>query len=759
MTYITKPKLWADLETRNVLDINNALYNATAEVIMFIYAFGDGPVKVWCPLEKVLPDDLAVALREPDSFHWLWMNGRKFDTDVLAHRGLVNIAPAAQTDVGEVATCYGYPAGLARLCVALGLPEDEAKDKRGKALIDFFCSPIHQLTKRNIKKDAPYTWEDVQEAQRIATENGEEFADPADWPVLWSMFVAYGKSDVVSMRTAHGMLPTFNETEKEHLLRCLNHQMNAQGICIDVEYVRRMAHLIPLVKEEAHSYIKARTGGIKATQVQKFKEWMQKELPDRDIPGTGKDIIERLVKEGDLKPNVEDVLKVCGASKSSSIAKYGVMTEQLHPYTNRLYWYIGIRKASTTGRYGAIGGVQVHNFPRPKIKPWLINAMIQAVMSERTPSNLLKNAPSMLRASLVPDPGDVFTNCDLSSIEGCTLAWLADFEEQINDYATGVNAYFNNGPMFGLTYQKCAEYKESEDPAEYNQYMLCKVSELSMLYMGGVSALVGMGRNYGMNMASVAQMVLDKDLMPDELLQQGVRCYNFIRLTSRGRRTVDACRLTPDQWVALDAVKRAWRERHSGITRFWADIQRGLMMAWNNPGEAFTIGRDGCIGMQFDNNMFGIQLPSGRVLTYLDGRIGGMSDAKKKTDEEIAKMSDTELMEYDEDSTDDRPVLLYTAFDSNGNPFNRPQVAHAGVICNNINQGTAASVLDEGIIAAWREGWKVRLHIHDQLLTSNKRGDPRYSPKNLEALMSRPLAWAPGLPLKAKGEYLERFAK
>ena len=48
MTYITKPKLWADLETRNVLDINNALYNATAEVIMFIYAFGDGPVKVWC---------------------------------------------------------------------------------------------------------------------------------------------------------------------------------------------------------------------------------------------------------------------------------------------------------------------------------------------------------------------------------------------------------------------------------------------------------------------------------------------------------------------------------------------------------------------------------------------------------------------------------------------------------------------------------------------------------------------------------------
>lgn len=759
MSYITKPIIWADLETRNVIDINNALYNATCEVIMFIYAFGDGPVKVWNPLTEELPEDLSYALYEPDAYHWLWMNGRKFDTDVLRHKGLVDIAPAAQTDVGEVATCYGYPSGLAKLCVALGLPEDEAKDKRGKALIDFFCKPIHLITKRNIKKDAPYTWEQVETAQRAYAAQGEEFADPQDWPELWDMFVAYGKSDVSSMRTAHGLLPTFNETEKEHLLRVLNHQMNAQGICIDYEFVHRMAHLIPIVKEQAHSYIKARTGGIKATQVAKFLDWMKKELPGRDIPGTGKDIIERLIKEGDLKPNVSDVLNACGQSKSSSIAKYGVMDEQVHPETRRLYWYIGIRKASTTGRYGAIGGVQLHNFPRPKIKPWLINAMIEAVKSGRTPSNLLKNAPSMLRGSLVPDPDEVFTNCDLSSIEGCTLAWLSDFTQQIDDYANGVNAYFNNGPMFGLTYDQCKVYKDSEDPAEYNQYMLCKVSELSMLYMGGVSALVGMGRNYGMNMASVAQMVLDKDLMPDELLQQGVRCYNFIRLTARGRRTVDACRLTPDQWVALDAVKRAWRERHSGITRFWADIQRGLMMAWNNPGEVFNIGRNGCIGMQFDNNMFGIQLPSGRVLTYLDGRISETSTAKKKTDEEIAKMTDAQLMEYDEDSADDRPVLVYTAFDNTGNPYKRPQIAHAGVVCNNVNQATAASVLDEGIIAAWREGWKVRAHIHDQLLTSNKRGDPRFTPTKLEQLMSRPLSWAPGLPLKAKGEYLERFAK
>lgn len=754
-----KKAIWCDLETRNVLDINNALYTATAEVIMFIYAFGDGPVQVWEPLTDVLPDDLWHALNYPGEHHWYWMNGRKFDTEVLRYAEMTDITPEMQTDVGEVATCYGYPAGLGKLCKALGMGEDEAKDKRGKALIDFFCKPIHLITKRNMKKDAPYTWEDVQRAQEYSAAQGEEFAEGDDWPELWDMFVAYGKSDVSSMRTAHGLLPDFNETEKEFLLRALNHRMNAEGIRIDVPFVQRMAFLVPLAKEETHGTVKQLTGGVKATQFAKFKAWLEMRLPGRHIPGADKDTVERLLKEGDLPEDVKTVLTICNRTKSTSIAKFGVMDAQAHPRTQRLYWYIGMRKANATGRYGAIGGVQLHNFPRPNIRPWLINAMITAVMSGRKPDNLLKNAPSMLRASLVPDEGDIFTNCDLSSIEGRTLCTLAGFTEQIEDYRHGVNAYFANGPMFGITYDQCKVFKESADPDEYNQYMLCKVSELSMLYMGGVSALVGMGRNYGMNMANVAQMVIDRNLMSDELINQGIRCYNFIRLTARGRRSIDACRLTFEQWVALDAVKRAWRERHSGITRFWADIQRGMLMAWNNPGERFTIGLNGCVGMMFDNNMFGIQLPSGRVLTYLDGRIGGMSEAHKKTNDELEKMTDEELVAYDEDSADDRPVLLHTGFDSNGNPYNKPQVAHAGVVCNNINQGTAASVLDECIIAAWSEGWKVRLHIHDQLLTSNPIGDPRFSPANLEALMSREISWLPELPMAAKGEYLERFAK
>lgn len=755
-------KVWADLEGRNVLDINNALYNETAEITLFMYAFDDGPVKVWQPLRHpVMPAELTQALADTwhhGTHHWYWMNGRKFDTDILEHQGYP-IAPEHQTDVGEKAQGYGYPAGLAKLCRALGMEEDEAKDARGAALIQFFCSPINLINKRNIKKNAPFTWDDVAKAQRIAHARGEVFADPEDWPELWEIFIVYGRSDVSSMRLADSMLPDHNDTPKERKLTALNHRMNKEGLRLDLPYVKRMAHLIPLLKERGHEEVKRHTGGIKATQSKKFKEWMQRRLPGREIAGADKDTIERLVKEGDLPVDVEAALSVCVRTKSSSVAKFGVMAEQAHPHTHRIYHYIGMRKANTTGRYGAIGGIQAHNFPRPKINAWAIEGQIHSVMAGHVPTNLLKHAPSLLRASFIPDEGEIFTNCDLSSIEGRTLCWLADFKDQVDDYANGVNAYFANGPMFGVDYDTMKKYKDSQDTTEYNQYMLGKVSELSMLYMGGVSALVGMGRNYGMNMAQVADSIMRANLMPDNLLREGERCWHFISLTARGRKTIAGTRLSYEQWVTLDAVKRAWRLRHSGITSFWADIQRGILMAWNNPGEQFRIGCNGSVGMMFDNNMFGIELPSGRILTYLGGRVGGMSDARKKSNDEIDKLTDEELLMMDEDAQDDRPVLLYVAYDNNGNPYERPQVAHAGVVCNNINQGTAASVLDECIIRAWDEGWKVRLHIHDQLLTSNRIGDPRFTPTMLERLMSEPIDWAPGLPLAAKGEYLLRFAK
>ena len=741
-----------DLETYNDIDINNPKYHDTAEIMLFIYGFGDEPAKVWdCTTGAAMPRALRAALElaaqgKATIFHF---NGRPFDMRIIRNVYGYRVPEINQVDIREVAIRYGFPGSLAKLTAAVGLGEDEAKDKRGGYLIDLFCQPLENI--KAIKKEAPYDLNFIK-GLRAA---GKSRCMPADAPELWQEFIEYGCTDVDSMWAAYKKMPDWNNTDKEQLLCAINHRINESGIRVDVEYARRMAELVAEGKQGTADAVMSYTGGIKVTSRAKFLAWLQEKMPDRDIINTKKDTIERLQKEGDLPPVVEKVFELYGQSSSSSTAKYQRMVETAHPSNNHLSWYIDIRGAYTTGRYGARGGVQVHNFPRPKILPWVIESQRLNVMEGRKPKNLLRHAPCMLRQALVPDPGHIFVNADLSAIEGRTMAWGSGFEQQVNDYATGVNAYFANGPMFGVTYEDMAKFKKSQDPVEYGMYMLGKVSELSMLYYGGVTALVGMGRNYGMNMAKIADMLYAEGLIPEQKMYEAEKCWNFVRLTARGRAAVDATRLTKHQWKVLDAVKRLWRDRHQPIVSFWYEIQRSLLQAWLNPETPVDFGFEGRFSMQFMGDWFGIRLPSGRVLSYFGASVGGAEKAERMMDPDWTPEIESDM----EDDPTDRPVLLYHAFDSSGLLSRKAQIAHSGVIANNINQGTAASVLDEGLIRADAEGWNPVLHIHDQIVGHVRIGDQERTPRALEELMCRPIDWAPGLPLAAEGETLTRFAK
>jgi len=741
-----------DLETRNTLDIDDPRYKETAQIILFVYGFGSETAKVWdvlsgASMPRTLKTGLELAAAGKATIRHF--NGRPFDMPIIKHSYGYQVPEENQIDVREVALRYCFPGSLAKLTGAVGLSEDEAKDKRGGYLIDLFCKPLAGI--KAVKKEAPYNLSFI----KSLLEKGRVFCEPADAPELWEEFKEYGAQDVDSMVKAHAMLPNWNDSEMEQKLCAINHRINERGLLIDTEYAGVMAGLVEEYKTNVADSIMGYTGGIKVTSRAKFRDWLVERLPGRDVENTKKDTIERLTKEGDLPPDVEKVLELYGQSSSSSTAKYAKMLSLAHPDTHRVHWYIDIRGAGTTGRYGAKGGLQVHNFARPNIMPWVIESQRQSVMAGNRPRNLLRHAPSMLRQSIIPDPGHIFVNADLSSIEGRTMAWGSGFAEQVNDYATGVNAYFANGPMFGVTYDKMAEFKESQNPVEYGMYMLGKVSELSMLYYGGVTALVGMGRNYGMNMAKIADMLYAGGLIPEQKMYEAEKCWNFVRLTARGRASVDATRLTKQQWKVLDAVKRLWRDRHGPIVSFWHEIQRSLLHAWLNPGEPVAFGFEGRSEMMFMGDWFGIRLPSGRVLSYFAASVGGAEKAERIMDPDWTP----DIEEENDDDPTNRPVLLYHSFDRSGQLSRKPNIAHSGVIANNWNQGFAASVLDEGLIRADAEGWNPVLHIHDQIVGHVRIGDEQRTPRALEDLMCRPLEYAPGLPLKAQGEYLTRFAK
>lgn len=753
-----KSVLWYDLETRNIVDINTPVYTDTAEILLFLWAIDDEPVQCWDVYNDPdgMPELLEDALLDPETLK-RHFNGRSFDSRVVESALGIECVPEHQDDIRETALRYNLPQSLAKLGAAVGASEDEAKDKMGKYWIDLFCIPLaDKLLKKGSKYPADFPiprW--VLEQYVAAT--GNIFAMPEDFPIEYAYFKRYGKQDVSAMRFIFYRLPKWNDTAKELQICAVNHRINQRGIRIDLSLAKKMSKFCAEATDRVTRKIMLYTDGVSPRSHAKYKSWLMQEMPALSSAlkeGTGKPVIERLRKEqADLiPPHVEKVFELQAQATSSSLGKFPKAVELAHPADGRVRFYIAVRGAGTTGRYGAYGGLQVHNFPRPTVKPSVIADKLREVLDEDYYApDLLSCAPSLLRPMLVPSEGHIFRNADLSSIEGRVMAWQSNFDEQIHDYATGVNAYFKNGPLFGYTYDEIKAYKKSSVPDEYNLYMLCKVLELALIYQGGVSAICSMGAIYGLNMPELANMLLRNNLVSDEKLYQAKKALAFIRLTKKGRASVAATRLTDPQWLALDAAKRAWRDRHAPVVSFWNIIQRNLIAAFENPYTEYDFGYNNSISMCFleDIGWFGIRLPSGRVLSYYDAKIGGASEAGY--DEE----DDEESEEVDKD---ERPVLLYRTFNKQGVPSKKYKAAHAGKIANNITQGTAASLLDEILIDMEYEDWRPVFHVHDQGVADLPISDPR-TPQDLEKLLCRPRDWCPNLPLGAEGEYLERFAK
>lgn len=74
---------------------------------------------------------------------------------------------------------------------------------------------------------------------------------------------------------------------------------------------------------------------------------------------------------------------------------------------------------------------------------------------------------------------------------------------------------------------------------------------------------------------------------------------------------------------------------------------------------------------------------------------------------------------------------------------------HGGRFTEQSVQGMARDVLAEGIKAAHKEGFDIRGHVHDEIKTIQRIGSNEHNAARLVEIMTRPIAWAPGLPLGA----------
>jgi DNA polymerase len=226
--------LHLDFESRSPVDIKESgldVYSRNAEVLMLAWALNDSKPELWLPHEGPMPDQLALLLTRREIVKVSW--NCSFERAISRHCLNIDIPLTSWLDPSCMARYAGLPSSLADVGEALGLPQDQAKDKDGKRLIQKFCRP---------KKDGTYKdWN----------------SDPEDW----ARFCDYCRQDVVAERNilrkleARFMLPP-----RERKLWILDQTINERGIPVDMQFVHKAKTLADKERERLTEELRELTG-------------------------------------------------------------------------------------------------------------------------------------------------------------------------------------------------------------------------------------------------------------------------------------------------------------------------------------------------------------------------------------------------------------------------------------------------------------------------------------------------------------------
>jgi DNA polymerase len=344
--------LYLDTETFCEVPIANGThrYAESAEIIMWQWAVGDGPVIVRDGDENI--DDLLALLA--DSQYEIVIHNSAFDRTVMRHNG-ITIPVNRIFDTMICAQAHSLPGALRLLCEVLRLPTDKAKDKEGKAWIQLFCKP--QPKGRKLRRATRETH-----------------------PIEWQRFREYGKLDIVAMREVYKKLPRWNYKigHAEHDLWCLDQRINDRGVLMDLELAHSAIRACARAQEIHGADVARLTDGAVQTTGQRDKmlgfilEAHGVLLPD--LTGS---TLKRLVNDPDLPAELRELLAVRLQSSKTSVSKYKRVINGVSP-DGRLRGLLAFCGAGRTGRWsGRL--FQPQNLPGPTLKNDAIERGIEAL--------------------------------------------------------------------------------------------------------------------------------------------------------------------------------------------------------------------------------------------------------------------------------------------------------------------------------------------------------------------------------------------
>ena len=180
--------LWFDCETYSECDLkahgtHRYAEHPSTEITVVQWAINNDSPEVRDCTGQYLPETLCQLLLDPTVT--VIAHNSMFDRTLLRHCWGLNVPVERWQDTMIQAMAHGLPGGLDKIGQIVGLEEDQAKDKRGRDLINLFCKP--RLKGHALRRATPKTH-----------------------PKEWAEFLEYSRQDILAMRAIGTKLPSWN---------------------------------------------------------------------------------------------------------------------------------------------------------------------------------------------------------------------------------------------------------------------------------------------------------------------------------------------------------------------------------------------------------------------------------------------------------------------------------------------------------------------------------------------------------------------
>lgn len=457
-----------DLETYSEIDIAKCgsfryIDDESFEILLLGYAFDDEPVTVIdLTADEEVPADFLAALYDPEVTKTAW-NCAFERFGLWKHFGRY-CPPEQWSDTMILSAVCGLPLGLGEAGKALRLEADEAKDREGKALIRYFCSPCRP-TKVNGGRTRNLPQHDTDK---------------------WALFIEYNRQDVVAERTIRKRLLRWEPDSLEHRFWCLDARINELGMRVDRELVHNAIAMDARYKAELTEQAVAISGLENPNSVAQIKQWLL-EQEGIEVPSLNKKVVAEVVSQLNGE-RAKQFMALRARLAKSSTKKYEAMERSAcaDAHIKGCFQFYG---ANRTGRFaGRL--VQLQNLPQNHMEDLAVARSLVRDNDYETVRLLYDSVSDtlseLIRTALIPEPGHRFIVADFSAIEARVIAWIAGEQWRLDVFRNGGDIYCASASqMFHVPVVKHGENGHLRQKG--------KIAELALGYGGGANALKAFG--------------------------------------------------------------------------------------------------------------------------------------------------------------------------------------------------------------------------------------------------------------------------